>query len=98
MDNKKFEKLMYGLLKNASRISFVDFLETWDISEQEYGEIKKHLESTYGIKLYLWPTVRQCGSVDRYSAVEEWIRMEKCKGCKSEWCKVYDFCFGDKKK
>lgn len=53
MDNKKFEKLMYGLLKNASRISFMDFLETWGLSEQEYDEIKKHLETTYDIKLYL---------------------------------------------
>jgi hypothetical protein len=53
MDNKKFEKLMYGLLKSASTNSFVDFLETWDISEQEYNEIKKYLELTYNIKLYL---------------------------------------------
>jgi hypothetical protein len=53
MENKKFEDLMYGLLKNASRISFVDFLKTWGISEQEYAEIKKHLETTYNIKLYL---------------------------------------------
>ncbi len=53
MDSKKFETLMYGLLKNASRISFVDFLETWGISKQEYDEIKKHLETTYNIKLYL---------------------------------------------
>lgn len=53
MDAKKFEKLMYGLLKNASRISFIDFLETWGITEQEYDEIKEHLETTYNIKLYL---------------------------------------------
>lgn len=53
MDAKKFEKLMYGLLKNASRDSFVEFLELWDISEDEYEAIKQHLESTYGIKLYL---------------------------------------------
>ena len=53
MDTKKFEKLMYGLLKNASRDSFVDFLEMWEITEDEYEEIKKHLETTYSIKLYL---------------------------------------------
>lgn len=53
MDNKKFEKLMYGLLKNASRNSFVRFLDSWGLSEEDYAEIKKHLESTYNIKLYL---------------------------------------------
>ena len=53
MDTKKFDNLMYGLLKNASKVSFVDFLKTWGISEQEYDEIKKHLEETYKIKLYV---------------------------------------------
>ena len=53
MDNKKFENLMYGLLKNASKNSFIDFLETWGITEDEYYEIKKHLETQYNIKLYL---------------------------------------------
>ncbi|WP_342468209.1 hypothetical protein NSS78_16340 [Bacillus sp. FSL W8-0920] len=53
MNNKAFETLMYGLLKEASRRSFSEFLEVWDISEEEYAEIKKHLQETYGIKLYL---------------------------------------------
>jgi hypothetical protein len=53
MDNKKFEKLMYRLLKDASRHSFVDFLEACGITEIEYNEIKKYLEDTYNIKLYL---------------------------------------------
>lgn len=53
MDNTVFGTLMYALLREASRRSFSEFLETWEISEEEYAEIKKHLQETYGIKLYL---------------------------------------------
>lgn len=53
MNNEKFGTLMYFLTKDAAKYSFIEFLEECDISEEEYGEIKKHLESTYNIKLYV---------------------------------------------
>lgn len=53
MDNKKFETFMYALLKTAARESFVDFLDDWGLTEEDYQEIKKHLTETYGIKTYL---------------------------------------------
>jgi len=36
-----FTALMYGLLKNAARSSFVDFLEDLNITSEEYKELKK---------------------------------------------------------
>jgi phenylalanine-4-hydroxylase len=53
MDNKKFETLMYYLVKGAARDSFVDFLEYIGLTMQEYDEIAEHLEETYGINMYL---------------------------------------------
>ncbi|MFU8688441.1 hypothetical protein ACNA6I_01285 [Rossellomorea sp. FS2] len=53
MNNEKFSQLMYALTKEAARMSFVDFLETWEISEEEYREIRKHLKETYGVKTYV---------------------------------------------
>jgi len=53
MDVKKFEKLMYYMTKESARISFVDFLESIGLTEDDYEEIKKHLKETYGIKTYL---------------------------------------------
>lgn len=53
MNNEKFGTFMYFLTKDAAKYSFSEFLEECDISEEEYGEIKKHLESTYNIKLYV---------------------------------------------
>ncbi|MBR0588675.1 hypothetical protein [Bacillus pumilus] len=53
MNNKAFETLMIGLIKEASRWSFSEFLDDRGISEEEYAEIKKHLQETYGIKLYI---------------------------------------------
>ncbi|WP_350303600.1 hypothetical protein [Bacillus pumilus] len=53
MNNAVFGTLMNGLLKEASRRSFSEFLDDRGISEEDYDEIKKHLEESYGIKLYL---------------------------------------------
>lgn len=37
----QLETFMYALMKEARRISFMDFLENWDITEAEYGEIER---------------------------------------------------------
>jgi len=41
---KKMNTLMYHLTKNAAQWSFVEFLSSIDISEEEYSEIKKEWE------------------------------------------------------
>jgi hypothetical protein len=48
-----FSKLMYALTKNAARSSFVDFLEVWEIPEEEYDKIRDYLKETYGVKTYV---------------------------------------------
>lgn len=53
MDIKKFQKFMYYLVKDATRESFVDWLEERDLTEDDYEEIKKELEEHYKIKMYL---------------------------------------------
>lgn len=53
MNSKKLETLMYFLLKDVAKYGFTDFLEEHDITEEEYDEIKKELETRYDIKLYL---------------------------------------------
>ncbi|WP_232696147.1 hypothetical protein [Brevibacillus daliensis] len=50
VDNEKFSTLMYALTKNAARNSFVDFLEEWDLTKDDYDDIKEHLIETYGIR------------------------------------------------
>lgn len=53
MNNETFSRLMYALTKEAARCSFADFLENWEISEEEYEEIKAHLTEQYGVKTYV---------------------------------------------
>jgi 5-bromo-4-chloroindolyl phosphate hydrolysis protein len=53
MDNKKFETLMYFLIKDVAKFGFNDFLEEIGLTEDDYELIKKHLESTYKIEMYL---------------------------------------------
>lgn len=53
MDNEKFSTLMYALTKHASNHSFLDFLDTWGLTFEEYKEIRDYLKETYGIKAYL---------------------------------------------
>jgi hypothetical protein len=48
---EKLSIFMYALIKNARRDSFVDFLEYWDITWEEYEEIVRHFEDTYEIGL-----------------------------------------------
>lgn len=44
---------MYFLTKDAARYSFVEYLETHDISQEEYKEIKKIWLEKLGIVPYL---------------------------------------------
>lgn len=53
MNNEKFGRLMYALTKLAARSSFVDFLEEWEISEEEYDEISTYLRDKYNVKTYV---------------------------------------------
>ncbi|MCK5614643.1 hypothetical protein KAR91_72935 [Candidatus Pacearchaeota archaeon] len=38
----KINKLFYALMKQARRDSFVDFLENWDLTEDDYEEIQEY--------------------------------------------------------
>ena len=51
MKPNKLEKLMYALMKEAQRYSLNSFLESWDISPEEFEEIEKWFETELGIKL-----------------------------------------------
>lgn len=53
MNLKKFETLLYFLIKDAAKYDFNEFLEEHGITEDDYREIKYHLQETYGIKMYL---------------------------------------------
>jgi putative phage-type endonuclease len=50
----KLNNLMYALTKHAARNSFIDFLEEWGLSEEDYAEVKAYLNSSLGeVKTYL---------------------------------------------
>lgn len=53
LDTKKFETLLYFLVKDATRYDFSEFLENAELTLEDYESIKKYLEFTYGIKTYL---------------------------------------------
>lgn len=53
MNNEVFGHLMYALTKTAACDSFVEFLEWWDITEEQYEEIRKYLKETYGVDTYV---------------------------------------------
>jgi hypothetical protein len=50
---KKMNTLMYFLTKEAARVSFVEFLEELDISEDEYSAIKAEWEKIGINKTYV---------------------------------------------
>lgn len=52
MKNELLSKYLYALEKKAAQESFVDFLDSWGIDEDEYHEIKKFLNE-HGIKGYI---------------------------------------------
>ena len=50
----KLNSLMYALTKHAARNSFIEFLEEWGLSEEDYAEVKAYLNSNLGeVKTYL---------------------------------------------
>lgn len=50
----KLNSLMYALTKHAARNSFVDFLEDWGLTEQDYAEVKEYLNASLGkVETYL---------------------------------------------
>lgn len=51
MKPEKLDTFMYALMKKARMHSFLNFLEDWDISEDEYEEIKKFFKEKLDIKL-----------------------------------------------
>lgn len=53
LDIKKLETLLYFLIKDAAKYSFTEFLEEIGLTDNDYQEMKKYLEETYGIKMYL---------------------------------------------
>ena len=49
----KMQHLMYRLTKEAARYSFVEFLESCDISEDEYDQIKDAWLEHFGVVPYV---------------------------------------------
>lgn len=47
----KINRFMYGLMNEATKFDFTDFLEEWDISEEEYLEIEDWFKKELGVKL-----------------------------------------------
>lgn len=52
MNKEVFSTLMYALTKECARSSFVEFLEEWDITYEEYQEIKEYLKENYDVNTY----------------------------------------------
>lgn len=50
---KKMQRLMYALTKNAARSSYSDFLEELSISDEDYEEIKAIWLDKLGVKPYV---------------------------------------------
>jgi len=53
MNNEMFSTLMYALTKKAASDSFMDFLESLGIPEEEYHKIRDYLKEQYGVRTYV---------------------------------------------
>jgi hypothetical protein len=53
MNTEKFSRLMYALTKHAARNGFIDFIEGWGLTWEDYEEIRDYLKETYGIETYI---------------------------------------------
>ncbi|MCS5499824.1 hypothetical protein NY607_01735 [Lysinibacillus sp. A4] len=51
MQPKMLNDFMYALMKEARRDSFREFLENWEITQEEYEEIEAWFKNKLGIKL-----------------------------------------------
>ena len=49
----EFSQLMYAMTKECARNSFVEFLETWGVSYEDYEEITRYLNEKYGVTTYV---------------------------------------------
>jgi hypothetical protein len=53
MNNEKFSRLMYALTKHTARDSFIDFIEGWGLTWDDYKEIRDYLKEKYNINTYV---------------------------------------------
>jgi len=53
VNTEKFSRLMYALTKHAARDSFIDFIEGWGLTWDDYKEIRDYLKETYGVETYV---------------------------------------------
>ena len=51
--NKKLQRLLYCLTKDAARNSFSEYLECLDITQDEYEQIKNILKEKLNVDLYV---------------------------------------------
>ena len=51
--NKKLQRLLYCLTKDAARNSFREYLECLDITQDEYEQIKNILKEKLNVDLYV---------------------------------------------
>lgn len=48
---EKLNEFMYAVMKEVRRSSLMDFIEVWEISEEEYEEIEKFFKDELNVKL-----------------------------------------------
>ncbi|WP_337102376.1 hypothetical protein [Paenibacillus sp. YIM B09110] len=53
MEKEALGQLFYALTKHAAQDSFVDFLESWGITWEEYVSVRDYLKETYNARTYV---------------------------------------------
>jgi hypothetical protein len=53
MNEEKFSKLMYYMTKRCAQISWIDFLSSIGLTEEDWDEIKEYLKENYNVKTYI---------------------------------------------
>ena len=48
---EKLDSWFYMVIKELRRNSYMDMIESWDISEEEDAEVRKYIEEKLGVKL-----------------------------------------------
>lgn len=51
MNEEKFKTLWYALFKEAARESLIEWLEEWDLSEDDLDEIEEQLTEKLGFEV-----------------------------------------------
>lgn len=49
---EKLPVFMYAVIKEASSLDLIEFLENWEISEDEYEDIRNWFHEELGIDFY----------------------------------------------